>query len=1053
MASLSKNLEPYHSSDEGGGNSKEEQRRQLTCINRRCRNGDTLIEAMEIACTYYDVDYKPGKEVCMTCFINCLKHYKYLEMKWKEGKCIMESNFPCFDSYLVIDDSSGEEEEEEAEKEKQKPSTSKVGLPPNPVIKKAMDWTVVNFFDRNIHLFERQIKLSDKYMDEGIKQCQAEADEIDEFIFNLENQMESLKNEIYSPYEPIVTSLEPVDIDELEDNMEEEQEEVNIPQKEINKFIAEIKMPKEAKKVKSDNSKKSDISDKDDIITIDRTESDKDDIITIDRTVCVVPANLPVEGPLEYPGVEAGQIVYAMKLTKNDPWYIAKIKNIVNEDYVHVMFYTGEKLVTTKQIAHHTLNSVRFPVGCRVIAKFTDPNSKYTDEFYAGLIAEPPKMLNNFRYLIFFDDGCAQYRHHQDIRLIARRASSHYVWKEVEENSQDFIKSYLEKYPERQMVKLTKQHSVRAEHQGQWHTAKVLEVDASLVKLYFTDFKHTEWIYRGSSRLYNIFEKQMNSERGIRLRQSGLAYLKKPFVEFTSVEEEPSRLLSKVVTRKSTGKNSTTSGDGTQKWNKNKANATKVFDLFLPKNAPNPLRNNKHKCTPLCIAWTKYNYDRTRSINMLTIPLHFGFDRIQTVFNNKSQKCVLYRTPCGVTIRNLKQMLKYLIATQSAMTIDQFDFNSWVKPFAEYKILKSVQFLEDISEGQEFRGIPCVNIINSTLPPKMDYMTTRQPMPGVNINVESKFLCGCDCTDNCQDKSKCACWKMTIEGQKILPNLYKDPNIGYNYRRLPERVLTGIYECNKTCKCSSSCLNRVVQNPLSQKLQLFMTEKKGWGVQCLNDIPQGSFICIYVGYLLTETDANEGGKNYGDEYLAELDYIEVVEKIKEDYESEVPDSDPEYETETNQSESSEEHYPSTSDGRRSGMSLKLRKRNKSKTKKDGKHVQVLSKLNARNMKNNPKPPKSVREYFGNNESVYIMDAKTSGNIGRYLNHSCSPNTFVQNVFVDTHDLRFPWVSFFALHYIPAGTELTWDYSYDVGSVPGKRMKCHCESLYCRGRLL
>lgn len=28
-------------------------------------------------------------------------------------------------------------------------------------------------------------------------------------------------------------------------------------------------------------------------------------------------------------------------------------------------------------------------------------------------------------------------------------------------------------------------------------------------------------------------------------------------------------------------------------------------------------------------------------------------------------------------------------------------------------------------------------------------------------------------------------------------------------------------------------------------------------------------------------------------------------------------------------------------------------------------------------------------------------------------HSCSPNLFVQNVFVDTHDLRFPWVAFFA----------------------------------------
>ena len=48
---------------------------------------------------------------------------------------------------------------------------------------------------------------------------------------------------------------------------------------------------------------------------------------------------------------------------------------------------------------------------------------------------------------------------------------------------------------------------------------------------------------------------------------------------------------------------------------------------------------------------------------------------------------------------------------------------------------------------------------------------------------------------------------------------------------------------------------------------------------------------------------------------------------------------------------------------------------------------------------------SARKFFGEEEDVYIMDAKQIGNIGRYLNHSCKPNMFVQNCFVDTHDLR------------------------------------------------
>ena len=38
-------------------------------------------------------------------------------------------------------------------------------------------------------------------------------------------------------------------------------------------------------------------------------------------------------------------------------------------------------------------------------------------------------------------------------------------------------------------------------------------------------------------------------------------------------------------------------------------------------------------------------------------------------------------------------------------------------------------------------------------------------------------------------------------------------------------------------------------------------------------------------------------------------------------------------------------------------------------------------------------------------------------------------------------------------HIRAGTELTWDYNYEVGSVPGKVLYCYCGSAECRGRLL
>lgn len=43
--------------------------------------------------------------------------------------------------------------------------------------------------------------------------------------------------------------------------------------------------------------------------------------------------------------------------------------------------------------------------------------------------------------------------------------------------------------------------------------------------------------------------------------------------------------------------------------------------------------------------------------------------------------------------------------------------------------------------------------------------------------------------------------------------------------------------------------------------------------------------------------------------------------------------------------------------------------------------------------------------------------------------------------------------YFLFSSINAGTELTWDYNYEVGSVADKVMYCYCEAPSCRGRLL
>ena len=49
----------------------------------------------------------------------------------------------------------------------------------------------------------------------------------------------------------------------------------------------------------------------------------------------------------------------------------------------------------------------------------------------------------------------------------------------------------------------------------------------------------------------------------------------------------------------------------------------------------------------------------------------------------------------------------------------------------------------------------------------------------------------------------------------------------------------------------------------------------------------------------------QDGKNYGDEFLAELDCIEVVERMKEGYESDVPEDEMKSTTGSDSDETSE----------------------------------------------------------------------------------------------------------------------------------------------------
>ncbi|VDO81025.1 unnamed protein product [Schistosoma mattheei] len=69
----------------------------------------------------------------------------------------------------------------------------------------------------------------------------------------------------------------------------------------------------------------------------------------------------------------------------------------------------------------------------------------------------------------------------------------------------------MAQYPQRPMVRLKPGQIVETELDGDWMKATVEKVDASLALMKFSR-THSEWIYRGSTRLEPLFSDLLTSQ-------------------------------------------------------------------------------------------------------------------------------------------------------------------------------------------------------------------------------------------------------------------------------------------------------------------------------------------------------------------------------------------------------------------------------------------------------------------------------------------------------------------------------------------------------------
>ncbi|NWT96613.1 SETB2 methyltransferase, partial [Urocynchramus pylzowi] len=580
---------------------------------------------------------------------------------------------------------------------------------------------------------------------------------------------------------------------------------------------------------------------------------------------------------------------------------------------------------------------------------------------------------------------------------------------------------------------------------------------------------------------------------------------------------------------------------------------------------PLNVQYQSHKCSSACLASRAVG--TYKGENPLKIPILFDFQRRHAKADCLSKPLdVNYKAPCGRSLRSFRDVRNYLFETEcNFLFVDHFSFNTYVLLGRNTMNPEPLVFEFDISNGAESVPISFCNNLDHARLPYFKYRKSSWPRGYYLNNLSSLFVDSCDCTDGCIDRSKCACLQLTARGcSKVSLSPSSKRSHGYRYKRLEGPVPSGIYECSVLCRCDKlMCQNRVVQHGIQVRLQVFNTEKKGWGVRCLDDIDKGTFVCTYSGRLMSRAEVledaeqelkeksavNDRGHDFSSKKRKlDLDRSDsVIELVQTDKNDILENQESLSQTVDNENKSTLVHLKNSSNAtvRRPGTrtlvfcnhqlkmfsfdtqvhsassdeddSSQIHQSSKTKltsgtkkgkeesTQQKEEHLMKIGQTDSAGVEsagckrkslslqgvdcgkfsvlddtcvvrpsNNaplkadckenswqPKQDALGEESDGdrmlpksaNEENIYVLDATKEGNVGRFLNHSCCPNLFAQSVFVETHNRSFPWVAFFTNRHVKAGTELTWDYGYEAGSMPETEISCHCGVQKCRKKTL
>uniref|UniRef100_A0A0N5B1B6 MBD domain-containing protein n=1 Tax=Syphacia muris TaxID=451379 RepID=A0A0N5B1B6_9BILA len=341
-------------------------------------------------------------------------------------------------------------------------------------------------------------------------------------------------------------------------------------------------------------------------------------------------------------------------------------------------------------------------------------------------------------------------------------------------------------------------------------------------------------------------------------------------------------------------------------------------------------RHNHAVCSPCCVREQDKDPDNPanhkvfNNYSPFAFPLLTGWSRMTVSFNRSAKlrksrssihTVIAYRSPCGRVFYTLEDIANYLKETKSFLTINLFSFENSLRPRCYYSSPLENRLIDDYADGMEYPvAIPVVNDVDLEHPQKILYDVKRRPFNEETdmSTISTEFCSGCTCIDDCSDAKKCSCRQLTRgENLRLAKSLQTSvSSADYSYGRLSRlelgTLLSGIYECNSNCQCNKQrCNNRVVQRGIRFPIELFKTKYCGWGIRTLVDIPAGTFVCNYVGMILTDNQAEMQGQLVGDTYFANVDFAQNVESEKRNAGVDLEDDDYYSGSEASRSESPE----------------------------------------------------------------------------------------------------------------------------------------------------